>query len=161
MDGAEGRRSGREIPADYLELHYEELVGDPHSSLAKLSQFLDHDLNYERIHNTGLGRLRESNSSFRDEPKAAPEKPVNRWKQKLSAADVAALESLIGPSLVEFGYALTITQEQPQLNLRQVGLSAAYHRFLDTKLWLKHHTSLGRLADISELELPEPVSCSA
>lgn len=156
-----GRRSGREIPADYLELHYEELVGDPHSSLAKLSQFLDHDLNYERIHNTGLGRLRESNSSFRDEPKAAPEKPVNRWKQKLSAADVAALESLIGPSLVEFGYALTITQEQPQLNLRQVGLSAAYHRFLDTKLWLKHHTSLGRLADISELELPEPVSCSA
>lgn len=150
-----GRDYGRQIPADYIEIHYEELVDDPRSTLAKLSQFLDHDLNYDRICSTGLGRLRESNSSFRDEIKQAPDRPVDRWKQRLSPDDVVALETVVGRSLVEFGYALTSAEEQRRLSLWQTGLAASYRRFLDAKFWLKHHTPLGRLADLSELELSE------
>src|SRR5438552_16763822 len=44
-----GRKYGREIPLDYAEVHYEELIRDPRTVLAKLSQFLNHDLDYDRI----------------------------------------------------------------------------------------------------------------
>jgi len=129
MDGPKSRDYGRQIPADYMEIHYEELVDDPRSTLAKLSQFLDHDLNYDRIRSTGLGRLRESNSSFREEIKQAPDSPVNRWKQRLSPDDVIALETVVGQSLVEFGYALTSMEGQRRTEFVATALAASYRRF--------------------------------
>lgn len=154
-----GRRYGAQIPGDYIEVHYEELVGDPRKTLATLSQFLDHDLNYDRIQSTRLGSLSESNSSFKsDEAKPASDNPVNRWKQRLSEAEVISLETLVGNSLVEFGYPLSTTAAARPKNLWQAGLTSAYSGFLDSKLWLKHHTPLGRLAKLSELELSEPSS---
>jgi hypothetical protein len=42
------------------------------------------------------------------------------------------------------------------LNLRLKCLAAAYPRFLDTKLWLKQNTPVGRFADLAALELAEP-----
>src|SRR5216684_9255536 len=75
-----GRTYGRQIPSDYLEIHYEDLVSDPHRTLKTLGQFLDHDLDYDRILAAGLGRLRESNSSFREE-QGGPN-PLNRWKER-------------------------------------------------------------------------------
>jgi hypothetical protein len=152
-----GRRYGRLIQDDYIEVHYEDLVADPSSTLAKLSEFLDHDLNYERIRNERLGRLRETNSSFRGETTSEPQSPVNRWKQRLSSHEITALESLVGECLIEFGYPLTSFAEPPRLNLWQTGLGATYHHFLDTKLWLKQHTRFGRLADLSVLELTEEI----
>lgn len=151
-----GRRHGREIPADYLEIRYEDLVGDPRRTLATLGQFLDHDLDYERIQRASLGRLRESNSSFRDEAKQTSQNPVNRWKERLSDQEVADLEALIGPSLEQSGYSLTTPMEKRRMSLRHRWLAAAYPQFLDTKLWLKQHTPIGRLANISSLELSEP-----
>jgi len=57
------------IPADYMEIHYEELVDD-RVQRCEAQPFLDHDLNYDRIR-ARLGRLRESNSSFREEINSA------------------------------------------------------------------------------------------
>ena len=62
-----GREYGKAFPDDYIEVHYEELVTNPGETLASLGRFLDHDLDYERIRNAALGRLRETNSSFREE----------------------------------------------------------------------------------------------
>ena len=91
-----GRQYGRQIPGDYIEIHYEELVTESRAALARLGDFLDHDLDYDRIQKAGLGRLRESNSSFRGDEKEM-QNPVNRWKEKLSHQQVVALEALIGP----------------------------------------------------------------
>jgi hypothetical protein len=157
-----GRRHGRKIPADYIEIRYEDLVTDPRRTLATLGQFLDHDLDYERIQNTKLGRLRETNSSFRDEASQTRENPVNRWKERLSGQEIADLEALIGPSLEESGYALTTdltgAAEKGRISLRNRWLAAAYPRFLAAKLWLKLHTPVGRFANVSSLELSEPAS---
>jgi|SRR5579863_1053942 sulfotransferase family protein len=150
-----GKHHSQQIPADYFEAHYEDLVARPCPTLAKLSQFLEHDLNYDRIQATGLGSLRESNSSFLDEEPASNEYPVNRWKERLSSTEVAELETLIGPCLQECGYELTTAASQRHQTLRLKCLAGAYPRFLTAKLWLKHRTPVGRFANLSALELSD------
>ena len=151
-----GRQHGRIIPSDYIEIRYEDLVTQPHSTLASLGEFLKHDLEYERIKSTGLGSLRQPNSSFRDQGPSAQDHPINRWKEVLSVSEVWALEALIGTTLEEFGYSLTTTAGQRRLNMRQHFMAAAYPRFLDAKLWLKMNTPVGRFASLSALEMAEP-----
>ncbi|HWW13934.1 MAG TPA: sulfotransferase [Candidatus Dormibacteraeota bacterium] len=153
----QGRRYGSQIPADYIEIHYEELVTQPRTVLARLGDFLDHDLDYDRIHATGLGRLRESNSSFRGDEKEA-RNPVNRWKEKLSHPQAAALEALIGATLQEFSYPLTVDPAERRVGFWWKCLASVYPHFLSTKHWLKLSTPVGRFADLSALELPDGAS---
>jgi LPS sulfotransferase NodH len=148
-----GQRYGRQIPADYIEIRYEDLVSDPLRTLATLGEFLGHDLDYDRIQNTGLGRLRESNSSFREEESKQMAKPVNRWKEKLPREEVAALEALVGPCLQELGYALTIPEPERKPGLRGKLLRAIYPALFSAKVWLKFHTPVGRFSNLSALEL--------
>jgi len=152
-----GREYGRQIPQDYIEIHYEELVTQPRPVLSRLGDFLGHALDYDRIQRASLGRLRESNSSFRSDEKEV-QNPVNRWREKLSHQQVMALEALIGPSLQEFGYPLTVDTEQRRLAFRWKCLAPVYPLFLNAKLWLKLNTPVGRLANLSALELLEPAS---
>jgi hypothetical protein len=152
-----GRQFGLQIPNDYIEIHYEELVSQPRSALSRLGVFLEHDLDYDRIQRASLGRLRESNSSFRSDEIEA-RSPVNRWKEKLSHQQVMELEALIGPCLQEFGYPLTGDPELRRLAFRWQCLASVYPLFLGAKLWLKLNTPVGRLANLSALELLEPVS---
>jgi hypothetical protein len=156
-----GQRYGRVIPADYIEVHYEELVTEPHRVLERLGQFLDHDLDCERIQNAGLGRLSESNSSFRDEERDAAQNPVERWKERLSPSEVAALEALVGDCLQDLGYELSTPQNERQPGLRERWMQSVYPGFLNTKLWLKTSTPIGRLASLSELELVSPTDSEA
>ena len=148
----QGRQHGRQVPDDYIEIHYEELVTQPRTVLAKLADFLDHDLDYDHIQSAGLGRLRESNSSFRGDEKEI-KNPVNRWKEKLTHEQVVDIEALIGPSLEEFGYPLTVNAGERRMGIRLTFLSSIYPRFLSAKEWLKVHTPMGRLATLSALEL--------
>jgi LPS sulfotransferase NodH len=148
-----GRHHGHQIPEDYIEIHYEDLVTDPRRTLASLGEFLDHNLDYDKIQHTALGRLRESNSSFRDEANKTRENPVNRWQERLSDQDIAELEALVGSGLEKSGYKLTTTAENHRLSLRHRWLAATYPRFLDAKLWLKLHTPVGRFSNLSALEI--------
>lgn len=149
-----GRRNGQRIPQDYIEIHYEDLVTDPRRTLASLGQFLDHDLDYDRIQTAGLGSLRESNSSFREEER---QNPVHRWKERLTDQEIADIEALVGPILERSGYHLTTTPDHRRLSLRHRWLRAAYPHFLSAKLWLKLHTPVGRLSNLSALEIQEPL----
>jgi hypothetical protein len=128
-------------------------VTAPQQVLQNLASFLDHDLDYERIRSTSLGRLRESNSSFLKE--RDDRNPVNRWKERLSQKEIVALESLIERCLEEQGYVLTTSPGSMHLSLRDKWMRYIYPRFLNTKLWLKGATPVGRLANLSTLELGE------
>jgi hypothetical protein len=150
------RQQGREIGRDYIEIHYERLVTDPGPALRELGQFLEHDLDYARICSAGLGRVRESNSSFHGEQTQGS--PVNRWQQRLSQEQVSSLESMVGDCLVDLGYCLTIPENKRQTGLRERCMRLEYSSYLDAKLWLKTHTPAGKLSDMSGLELQEPVS---
>jgi LPS sulfotransferase NodH len=147
-----GQNYGSQIPDDYIEIHYEDLVSDPRRTLARLAQFLDHDLDYDRIRNAGLGRLSKSNSSFREE-EAQKATPVNRWKERLSREEVAALEGLVGPCLQQLGYTLTLPEAERKISLRARLLRTLYPNLLGAKLWLKIHTPVGKFANLSALEL--------
>lgn len=149
-----GREAGRSLPADYIEIRYEDLVTHPHEALARLGTFIDHDLDYDRIQRASLGRLSETNSSFREEGKENIH-PLGRWKQRLSAQNIASIESAIGDALKENGYTLSVPATDRRATLRSSWMRATYPAFLSGKHWLKVNTPLGRLADISAMELAD------
>jgi hypothetical protein len=160
-----GREAGRRFPADYIEIRYEDLITTPKAVLAKLGGFIDHDLDYDRIQSTGLGRLSETNSSFREElgAKKDPEKlnPLGRWRERLSPANVAAIESVVGACLEENGYQLSLPASERRMSPRAAWMREMYPAFLASKLWLKMSTPAGRFANLSVLELvddPAPVA---
>lgn len=150
-----GKKYGAQIPSDYIEVHYEELVTEPRAALARLSQFLDQELDYDRVQAAGLGRVSSPNSSFSEERSEARSNPVNRWKQRLSDDEVAALEALVGECLVEAGYPLTVTEDERQPGIREMIMRLAYFNYFDTKLWMRINTPLGRFADLPTLELAD------
>ena len=154
-----GRKGGSKFPADYMEIRYEDLIMNPGETLRTVGLFLKHNLNYEQILRSGMGRLSESNSSFLDENENRGEKisPMGRWKQRLSSANVAAIEAAVGDCLEESGYSLSLPEAQRKPGLRQQFQRALYRRYLSGKIWLKQKTPAGRMADLSVLELePDP-----
>ncbi len=150
-----GRAHGRKFPADYIEIRYEDLITNPREMLAKLGAFIDHDLDYDRIQRAGLGRLSETNSSFREEGAKETANPLGRWKERLTQADVAAIEATVGECLQENGYDLSLPAAERRRSLRHSWMRGMYPSFLGSKLWLKLHTPVGRLANLSALELEE------
>lgn len=150
-----GREYGRAIPDDYIEIRYEDLVGDPSGTLAKLGAFLDHELDHETIRRTSLGRLRESNSSFRGMHGEEQVSPVQRWKQRISEQEIARLEALVGGCLEECGYELHTPEAERRAGLGEKAMLGTYNAFLSTKLWLKIETPVGRFANMEALELTD------
>lgn len=150
-----GRQCGHHIPADYVEVRYEELVCQHRTTLERLGRFLDHDLDYDRIQNAGLGRLRESNSSFAGENDYC--RPINRWREKLSKHDLASIEAMVGEYLEELGYPLSSPAEARKPGLRETCMRAFYFNLLDAKLWLKTRTPAGRLANLEALETSDSI----
>jgi hypothetical protein len=150
-----GRAAGRLFPADYLEIRYEDLVTNPRETLVKLGGFIHHDLDYDRIQRAALGRVSETNSSFREEGSKEEIHPLGRWKERLSAESVAAIEGTVGACLEENGYQLSLPADERRINLRLAWMRLVYPAFLGSKLWLKLNTPLGRFASLSKLELTE------
>jgi len=150
-----GREQGSRFPADCMEIHYEDLINQPREILQKLSCFLDHDLDYDRIQRVGLGRLSESNSSFREEIGEEQINPSGRWKERLSPTDVAAIEAAVGKCLEQTGYALSLPEAERTPGMREWGNRALYRTYLNTKMWMKMNTLAGRMANLSVLELED------
>jgi hypothetical protein len=134
-------------------VHYEDLIAAPRETLEKLGAFLEHDLDHDRILKSGLGRLSESNSSFRKETKEPKVNPLGRWKQRLSRANVAAIEAAVGDCLEQTGYFLSLPEAERKLGTRELFQRALYGRYLSAKTWLKQTTPAGRLVSLSVLEL--------
>ena len=147
-----GCRSGREIANDYVEIRYEDLVENPHRTLKGLGEFLDHDLDYDRIKTAALGTLSKTNSSFPEEAADAGFNPVQRWKQRLSQDQVASLEWQIGKTLEAVGYPLSISEHDWKPGVWDKWLRTVYPSFLESKLWMKMNTPLGRFSNLAQLE---------
>jgi len=141
-----GRRCGKRFPADYLEVRYEDLVREPEPTLRAVGEFLDHDLDYARIQQNGIGRVASPNTVWKEESSPETFSSIDRWKSKLSPSEIAALEHLIGDCLQEFGYSVTTGPRgsvpfDPKLSL----MRSVYPRYFDAKLFAKSRTVLGRL----------------
>src|SRR5579864_2536447 len=99
-----GRENGRVLGADYTEIHFEDLIQNPHTTLAKLGQFIDHDLDYDRILKVGIGSVSSPNTSFNSKSDKAEFNPVGRWRDHFPAGQLTAFESLVGGTLDSLGY---------------------------------------------------------
>jgi hypothetical protein len=153
-----GREHGGKFRGDYIEIRYEDLITNPEATLDRVGSFLDHDLDYGRIQRTGLGRLSETNSSFREEGDKEQLNPLGRWKERLTREEIAAIEAAVGQSLEENGYPLTSSTAERQQSFRRFSMRGVYPAFLNSKLWLKLNTPMGRLSNMSALELAEEAS---
>jgi hypothetical protein len=98
----EGRKQGKILGRDYLEVRFEDLQADPRATLARIGSLIEHDLDYDRILKIGIGSVSKPNTSFKGDPGS----PVGRWKKKMSPEKLASVEGLVGPTLENLGYAL-------------------------------------------------------
>jgi hypothetical protein len=150
-----GRKYGREMGPDYLEVHYEDLVNKPRETLAHLSGFIEQELDYDRIQGEALGSVQSPNSSFRSDDAQKDLSPVGRWRKLVSPAELAQLESVLSDLLEQAGYQCesSAAQRTPTLVVRL--MSVLYPAFWDFKLWLKSSTPLARIADIQRMGVRE------
>jgi hypothetical protein len=150
-----GRKYGREMGSDYLEVHYEDLVNKPRETLAQVSGFIEQELNYDRIQNEALGSVQSPNSSFRADSAQRDLSPVGRWRKLVPPAELAQLESVLGDLLEQVGYKCESSPKQriPTLPVRLMRI--LYPAFWDVKLWLKSSTPLARIADMQRMGVRE------
>ncbi len=155
-----GRRHGRAIGSDYMEICFEDLVLHPEESLAKIGVFIGESLDYEKILKAKIGAIRAPNTSFPEEWESGKFLPVDRWKRKLSDDQVARLEALIGKLLVKLGYRLS-RPESTTLGVRLRTMRATYPAFYELKEWLKMETPMGRFVNVDRLRVDECEDLSA
>jgi hypothetical protein len=150
-----GRALGRRLGADYQEVRFEELVTDPQQTLSFLGEFIQHDLDYNRIQRAGIGSVSQPNSSFADESEGSFN-PVGRWRAKMSPEQTAAFEDLVGDCLQELGYTLA-SETRRRMSLRAARLRTAYLAMFESKHWARANTPLGRFVRLERIEI-EPES---
>jgi len=139
------RGAGRQIGPDYYELHYEDLIQNPRDTLAKLGRFIDHDLDYARILQAGIGSVSRPESSFPGVTSSGDFKPVDRWKQKFSPRELAEFESLAGDCLEEMGYTLSTGPMNQRRSLPIMVTGSFYASQLKSMHWLKGRRTLRTL----------------
>ena len=146
-----GREQGRHLGADYQEVRFEEFVTNPQQTLSRLGEFIEHDLDYDRIQRTGIGSVSEPNSSFAGES-GGSFNPVARWKTKMSPEQTAAFEALVGDYLQELGYTLA-SETRRRISLRAARLRTTYLAMFEAKHWARANTPLGRLVRLERIEI--------
>ncbi len=142
-----GRRDGRKLGNDYMEVHFKDLTSHPREVLARLGQFVEQDLDYDRIQQVGIGSVSTPNTSFKNGSRQSEEfSPVGRWKTGYTPNDLAMLEGLIGETLEELGYELGANKDyRTQRPAELQRMRAMYRMYFDSKLYLKARTPLGPL----------------
>ena len=111
-----GRRFGRTIPEDYMELRFEDLLAQPQATLDRIGTFIAQPLDHERIQHVAYGSVSKPNTSFHQERSTADFNPVGRWKKSFTPAQLLKFERLLGNTLAELGY-------QPETNGPALGLT--------------------------------------
>jgi len=142
---SKGRRYGQTMGGDYMEVHYEDAVLHPRETLARISQFIEQDLDYDRVQRVALGSLKDPNSSFRGDGKEAEAQTIGRWK-KFTPQQISCVESLIGDLLTSTGYDLATPKAELRRSPTVSLMSFLYPLYWDFKLWLKSSTPLARIA---------------
>jgi Sulfotransferase family len=157
----QGRALGRQLGADYIEVHFEDLVSTPQATLSKIGHFIDHELDHERISQVGYGSVSRPNTSFGDSAADSEFNPLGRWKQGFSADQISRLEAMIGPTLAGLGYNLSHGGPPRTMHARERMERVAYRSYFDTKQRFKRNPLMRALRpeltgrEIDEIVLAE------
>jgi hypothetical protein len=113
-----GRSFGQSIPADYIEVHFEQLLARPQETLNAIGHFIDQPLDYDLIQRVAYGSVAKPNTSFYQEAESTDFNPIGRWKKNFSPEQLVRFERLVGSTLVKLGY-------HPATNGPSLGLNPA------------------------------------
>jgi hypothetical protein len=113
-----GRRFGRTVLNDYMEIHFEDLLARPQETLDRVGQFIDQPLDYAAIQQVAYGSVTKPNTSFHQEVSKTDFNPVGRWKKAFSPEQLLRFERLLGKTLLDLGY-------EPSTNGSILGLNLA------------------------------------
>jgi Sulfotransferase family len=156
----QGRSFGRSAGADYTEVHFEDLLAQPRETLAQVSTFIDHPLDYERIRSVAYGSVSKPNTSFRADTPNSEFNPVGRWKTSFSREQLFRFEQLVGPTLQELGYTLQ-TGAPRELELGMRATRRLHRAYFAGKLAYKNDRIIRSLrpslkgSDLDEIVLAE------
>lgn len=155
----QGRKFGQALGEDYLEVRFEELLGNPQATLDKIGDFIGQPLDYETIQRVAYGSVSKPNTSFTDQSPNAGFSPVGRWRKSFSKEDLEIFEGLVGETLRELGY--STQTEQPTTSISLQATRWLHRSFFATKFWHKNNRWLRPLrptlkgSDIDEIVLAE------
>jgi hypothetical protein len=104
---ARARRWGARHPDRYLEVQYEQLIGNPGPVVKQVAEFAGLDFDPVMLESTEEADLNPALATW--EKVNATINPHNfaKWKTKMDPEDVATFEYLAGERLQEFGYSLS------------------------------------------------------
>jgi hypothetical protein len=136
-----GRRAGRAMPRDYMEVRFEDLIQRPAATLTSIGACIDHDLAHDRIAGNKVHSLLNPNSSFKAE-RGRDFNPVGRSRRPAWADVTRACERVIGPYLQELGYAPMYPEDASRHTLRARLTRAACIGCFAAKHTIKAHTPL-------------------
>jgi hypothetical protein len=119
----DARRQARRLRGRYLELRYEDLVGDPEPQLRRVCELIELDfdavmLGYHERAGERLGELADLPAEGARRGRAGEERRASHalaaqppsgartgaWREEMSAADRAEFEAVAGALLAELGY---------------------------------------------------------
>jgi hypothetical protein len=138
-----GRKYGALLSSRYMELYYEDLVQKPREILPRVGQFLQHDLDYDRIQKASIGSVKTPLTSFGEDLKQGAFNPVGRWKEKFPPDQLRQFEDLIGEYMAERGYPRSTVPSRHWLFVRRNRF--LYGQFYALKQWAKVSTPLSRM----------------
>ena len=148
---SKGRESGRKLGEDYYEVHFEDLVLEPRETLARLGNFINHDLDYDRIRRVGIGSVSEPNTSFRSHT-AEAFNPVGRWRDKFPPGELRTFECVTRKTLEVLGYSTAPKDWHPIETSKLKSIRMLYRTCFNSKLWVKANTPLGRFLVTKNLQ---------
>jgi hypothetical protein len=147
-----GQHLGRMLKTSYIEVRYEKLVQEPRETLELVGDFLQHDLNYDRIQDAGIGSVKTPLTSFDEDLKGGRFSPVGRWREKFPADQLIEFEALVGAYLQELGYSTSTEPQALKRTLSTAWMRLVYDAFYEFKQTVKIHTPLTRfMVNYSEI----------
>jgi LPS sulfotransferase NodH len=142
-----GERLGAVLPRDYLSVSYERLIADPPGTLDQIGGFIGQPIDYQQVLRTGIGSVSRPNTSFPDKPAAFG----GRWRQELDEERARALEALLEPTLIRYGYAIEYRLNAGERR-RAAGTRSAYRAWFAARHALKRTPLARRLVSLSLFE---------
>jgi hypothetical protein len=139
-----GRKLGAMLAPNYIEVRYEELVREPQHTLATIGDFLQCDLDYDRIRQASVGSVKTPLTAFKEDLQNGRFVPVGRWKEQFPAERLAEFEARIGDYMQELGYELSTDRARTH-SLGRARDRAIYAAYYECKQWAKIHTPLSRM----------------
>ncbi len=137
-----GRRLGKKMGKAYMEVRYEDLVTEPRSTLRTIQDFIDHDLDYDRIQSVALGSVSRPNTAF--DPGKDGAGPIGRWKSGYDRAALGRVEAMIAKGLEAFDYPVSTAEATQRRSWSQAASRRLYRISFSTRKFLKMRTPLGR-----------------